>query len=101
MNSFLNIFEKLFANDYFGIILFGIIVVLVLLFIITLFFGLTDTKEKDALKSKEKESESKDLFYKIDDTVKLDIPRSEMFSANMDDENVELPKVKEKDNNEE
>ena len=100
MSSFLNIFEKLFANDYFGIILFGIIVILVLLFIITLFFGLTDTKEKDEIKKKEKEAE-KDLFYKIDDTVKLDIPKDENTFKITDDENVLLPKIKENEDSEE
>ena len=61
------------------IILFCIIAVLILLFIITLFFGLTDTKEKDEMKKKQKEEE-KDLFFKIDDTVKLDIPKEDESS---------------------
>ena len=100
MSWFLNIFEKLFANDYFGIILFGVIALLVLLFIITLFFGLTDTKEKDEIKKKEKETE-KDLFYKIDDTVKLDIPKDESTFKSTDDESIKLPKIKENEDDEE
>jgi len=92
MKSVINLFEKLFANEYFGIILFCVIAVLILLFIITLFFGLTDTKEKDEMKKKQKEEE-KDLFFKIDDTVKLDIPKEDELS-NDDDNNIELPKIK-------
>ena len=95
MKSVISLFEKLFANEYFGIILFCIIAVLVLLFIITLFFGLTDTKEKNEIK-KQKLEEDKDLFFKIDDNVKLDIPKveSELNPGNDDDNNIELPKIK-------
>ena len=94
MSTITNFFEKLFANDYFGVVLFCVIAFLILLFIIVLFFGLNDTKEKDEKKKETKKKEEEDAFLRIDDTVKLEIPKAEMASYNPDDEEVTLPEKK-------
>lgn len=118
----MGILDKLYDNEYFGIVLFCVIAFLILMFIVILFFGVNDAKKTEK-QSENKDDEAEDAFMKFDDTVKLDIPTEEVvtevkeepkkekeikvikkptidldsliINKNIDeDENIELPKVK-------
>lgn len=96
--------EKLYENQYFGIILFAVIAILIIMFVAILFFGINDSKKDKKIKKKEKIEAEEEAIAIIDDTVKLDIPEVEeeikeevKISEEVIDDDVipELPKKKE------
>ena len=97
MSKITDFFEKLFAYDYFGVILFCVIAFLILMFIVILFVGLNDTNDKEEKKQEEIKKDEEEAFLRIDDTVKLDIEKNQMVGFDNDDDTPELPEIKKED----